>query len=302
MLSIVLLSPLARVAPGAVLARRLLRLLGWAGLVLFGLLGVAAPAGAEARRRARRLAPRRRPRPGARQGRRERRLAGRGRRSASSIRACAWRPARASSPTCRPASGSGARPGSACAARPGRRPGTSICRSPSRCSAAPWWCRPAPPPAASWPRPTWPRPRSTWPRSSPPPWSTPKLAVGRTLAQNLRPGQTLRQTHLKSRQWFVAGETVRVVASRRRLRARERGPGAQQRHRRPAGAGAHRKRAGPDRPALRRAPGRGGAVKPTLPAGAAPTAPETPKVARSDADTPSMLMGAPPAGADGAHQ
>ena len=41
----------------------------------------------------------------------------------------------------------------------------------------------------------------------------PKLAVGRTLAQNLKPGQTLRQTHLKSRQWFVAGETVRVVAS-----------------------------------------------------------------------------------------
>src|SRR6187455_736115 len=44
MLSIVLLSPLARVASDA-LARRLLRLLGWTGLVLFGLLGVAAPAG-----------------------------------------------------------------------------------------------------------------------------------------------------------------------------------------------------------------------------------------------------------------
>ena len=41
----------------------------------------------------------------------------------------------------------------------------------------------------------------------------PKLAVGRTLAQIVRPGQTLRQTHLKSRQWFVAGETVRVVAT-----------------------------------------------------------------------------------------
>ena len=41
----------------------------------------------------------------------------------------------------------------------------------------------------------------------------PKLAVGRTLAQGVKPGQTLRQTHLKSRQWFVAGETVRVVAS-----------------------------------------------------------------------------------------
>jgi len=41
----------------------------------------------------------------------------------------------------------------------------------------------------------------------------PRLAVGRTLAQNLRPGQTLRQTHIKSRQWFVAGETVRVIAT-----------------------------------------------------------------------------------------
>jgi flagella basal body P-ring formation protein FlgA len=47
MLCIVLLSPLARIAPGAA-ARRWLRLLGWAGLVLFGLLGVAAPVGAEA--------------------------------------------------------------------------------------------------------------------------------------------------------------------------------------------------------------------------------------------------------------
>jgi flagella basal body P-ring formation protein FlgA len=64
----------------------------------------------------------------------------------------------------------------------------------------------------------------------------PRLAVGRTLAQNLRPGQTLRQTHIKSRQWFVAGETVRVIATRRGLRARERGAGAQQRHRRPAGS------------------------------------------------------------------
>ena len=36
---------------------------------------------------------------------------------------------------------------------------------------------------------------------------------GRVLAQNLKPGQTLRQGHLKVRQWFVAGETVKVVAS-----------------------------------------------------------------------------------------
>jgi flagella basal body P-ring formation protein FlgA len=41
----------------------------------------------------------------------------------------------------------------------------------------------------------------------------PRLAVGRVLAQNLRPGQTLRQAHLKVRQWFAAGETVRVIAA-----------------------------------------------------------------------------------------
>jgi flagella basal body P-ring formation protein FlgA len=41
----------------------------------------------------------------------------------------------------------------------------------------------------------------------------PKLAVGRVLAQNLKPGQTLRQAHLKIRQWFAAGETVKVVAT-----------------------------------------------------------------------------------------
>lgn len=36
--------------------------------------------------------------------------------------------------------------------------------------------------------------------------------VGRTLAQPLQPGQALRQAHLKSRQWFAAGETVAVLA------------------------------------------------------------------------------------------
>src|SRR5450755_79001 len=41
----------------------------------------------------------------------------------------------------------------------------------------------------------------------------PQLAVGRTLAQTLRPGQTLRQGHLKLRQWFAAGDTVRVIAT-----------------------------------------------------------------------------------------
>lgn len=37
-------------------------------------------------------------------------------------------------------------------------------------------------------------------------------AVGRPLARALSPGQTLRQSHLKARQWFAAGETVRLVA------------------------------------------------------------------------------------------
>jgi len=39
-----------------------------------------------------------------------------------------------------------------------------------------------------------------------------ELAVGRVLARNLMAGQALRQTDLKSRQWFAAGETVNVVA------------------------------------------------------------------------------------------
>lgn len=40
-----------------------------------------------------------------------------------------------------------------------------------------------------------------------------KLVVGRTLAQSLQPGQAVRQGHLKLRQWFAAGETVKVVAA-----------------------------------------------------------------------------------------
>jgi len=39
-----------------------------------------------------------------------------------------------------------------------------------------------------------------------------KLVAGRTLAQALRPGQAVRQAHVKSRQWFAAGENVKVVA------------------------------------------------------------------------------------------
>ena len=38
------------------------------------------------------------------------------------------------------------------------------------------------------------------------------LVVGRTLARPLIPGQSLRQSHLKLRQWFAAGETVQVTA------------------------------------------------------------------------------------------
>ena len=40
----------------------------------------------------------------------------------------------------------------------------------------------------------------------------PELAVGRTLARALKPGQSLRASHLKPRQWFAAGETVTVLA------------------------------------------------------------------------------------------
>jgi len=40
----------------------------------------------------------------------------------------------------------------------------------------------------------------------------PALAVGRTLGRSLAAGATLRQTDLKARQFFAAGETVRVTA------------------------------------------------------------------------------------------
>jgi flagella basal body P-ring formation protein FlgA len=39
------------------------------------------------------------------------------------------------------------------------------------------------------------------------------LAVGRTLTRSLNPGQSLRQSYLRARQWFAAGETVKVVAA-----------------------------------------------------------------------------------------
>jgi flagellar basal body P-ring formation protein FlgA len=37
-------------------------------------------------------------------------------------------------------------------------------------------------------------------------------AVGRTLAQSLKPGQSVRQGHLKPRQWFAAGDTIKITA------------------------------------------------------------------------------------------
>jgi flagella basal body P-ring formation protein FlgA len=40
----------------------------------------------------------------------------------------------------------------------------------------------------------------------------PMLAVGRTLGRSLAAGATLRQSDLKARQFFAAGETVRVTA------------------------------------------------------------------------------------------
>ncbi|MCB2019877.1 MAG: flagellar basal body P-ring formation protein FlgA, partial [Burkholderiaceae bacterium] len=37
-------------------------------------------------------------------------------------------------------------------------------------------------------------------------------AVGRTLARPLTPGQSVRATDLRRRQWFAAGETVQISA------------------------------------------------------------------------------------------
>lgn len=40
----------------------------------------------------------------------------------------------------------------------------------------------------------------------------PDLALGRVLSRPLKAGQSLRQSHLKPRQWFAAGDAVTVVA------------------------------------------------------------------------------------------
>jgi flagella basal body P-ring formation protein FlgA len=41
----------------------------------------------------------------------------------------------------------------------------------------------------------------------------PEEAIGRALIRPLRPGQALRQADLKPRQWFAAGDMVRIVAA-----------------------------------------------------------------------------------------
>ena len=40
----------------------------------------------------------------------------------------------------------------------------------------------------------------------------PQAAIGRPLARALKPGQALREVDLKARQWFAAGDTVRIVS------------------------------------------------------------------------------------------
>ena len=42
--------------------------------------------------------------------------------------------------------------------------------------------------------------------------TAPELAMGRTLAKPLSPGDTLRDADLRARQWFAAGDSVRIVA------------------------------------------------------------------------------------------
>jgi len=41
----------------------------------------------------------------------------------------------------------------------------------------------------------------------------PQAAIGRTLMRGLQPGQAVREAHLKPRQWFAAGDTVRVISA-----------------------------------------------------------------------------------------
>jgi flagella basal body P-ring formation protein FlgA len=212
MLSIVLLSPLARVAPGAVLARRLLRLACWAGLVLLGLLGVAAPVGAE----------------------------GGAALDASlldDVRALALGKAAESGGSRVEVTIGQLDPRLRLAPcqniEPYLPPGVRLwgkARIGLRCKAGPTpWNVYLPVTVKVFGRalivPAGATAGSVLAETDLAEAEVdlaeeftaalvdPRLAVGRTLAQNLKPGQTLRQTHIKSRQWFVAGETVRVVAT-----------------------------------------------------------------------------------------
>jgi flagella basal body P-ring formation protein FlgA len=213
MLSIVLLSPLARVASDA-FVRRVLRLLGWTGLVLFGVLGVAAPVAAEDA-------------------------------AAPTIDASLLDSVRTLA-LGKAAEASGARVEvsvgqldprlrlAPCQSiEPYLPPGVRLwgkARIGLRCKAGPtpWnvylpvtvkvFGRALVVPAgaaagAVLTQADLAEAEVDLAEDFTPALVEPRLAIGRTLAQHLRPGQTLRQTHLKSRQWFVAGETVRVVAT-----------------------------------------------------------------------------------------
>jgi flagella basal body P-ring formation protein FlgA len=51
-----------------------------------------------------------------------------------------------------------------------------------------------------------------WAAAPTPPWPVARDPVGRTLARPLAAGEALREADLRSRQWFVAGDTVQVTA------------------------------------------------------------------------------------------
>ncbi len=111
--------------------------------------------------------------------------------------------------------------------------------------------------------------------------------VGRTVAQTLRPGQAVRHANIKPRQWFAAGDPVKVVAAGERLHARKRRPGADERDRGPAGAGAHRERPHRHRRADGGAPS--GADPVNAGVGSEGEVPNISKVAAHRADSPSIM-------------
>jgi len=52
-----------------------------------------------------------------------------------------------------------------------------------------------------------------WAIAASPPLADPDALAGRTLARPLLPGQPLHAADLQPRQWFAAGETVRILAA-----------------------------------------------------------------------------------------